>query len=90
MKYKLSMKNENGKWWTYGNYEKNQWGNFQASFKVENLEKAIDIAKNNPNYKGYINFSAFEDNKDGNSSEKPSSSKPDYQEEELDDEIPPF
>ena len=90
MKYKLSRKNENGKWWTYGQFETNQWGNLQASFKIENLEKAIEIAKNDPKCKGWINFSAFED--DSNRSGKPNSSKPQAgtspYADELNDSIP--
>ena len=91
MKYKLSRKNENGKWWTYGQFETNQWGNLQASFKRENLEKAIEIAKNDPKCKGWINFSAFED--DG---KKPNNNQASYSSggnnsspvEGLDDSIP--
>ena len=80
MKYKLSRKNENGKWWTYGQFETNQWGNLQASFKIENLEKAIELAKNDPKCKGWINFSAFED-------DKPKQQTNNYT-QELSDEVP--
>ena len=85
MKYKLSMKNENGKWWIYGNFEKNQYDNLQASFKIENLEKAIEIAKGQG--KSWIIFSAFEDDKKSNY-KKHDEQKQNGYEPDLDDEVP--
>lgn len=89
MKFKLSRKNAQKKWWSYGRFEKNQWGNYQASFKVDSLLEAIELAKQEPNYKGYINFSGFED--DGSYVKKDSNTPPQgsaVTHQELDDEIP--
>lgn len=61
MNFKLSRKNAEQKWWTYGSFKKNQWDNYQASFKISNLEEAIDLAKQKGDE--WINFSAFEDDK---------------------------
>lgn len=64
-KYKISKK-VNDKWFTFGNFGPNQWGNQSLGIRVtpelrELLENADDGS--------WINFSAFED--DGQKKEKP-------------------
>jgi hypothetical protein len=60
MNYKLSRKNKDNKWWTYGNFKKSeQYGTYSAGFKISDLEAAILEEKNKGNE--WINFSAFED-----------------------------
>lgn len=56
MNYKLSKRNPNkeNKFWTYGNFKKNKWGNYQASFKVSALQELIDQADGE-----WVNLSAF-------------------------------
>ena len=62
MNYKLSKKNKSGKWWTYGNIKKNQWGNLQASFTVQNIRELLELAESENSQ--WINLSMFEeDNK---------------------------
>lgn len=56
MNYNLSAK-VNGKWWRFGKFETNKFGNLQAGFKVtpELVKLVID------NEGKWINFSAFEE-----------------------------
>lgn len=56
MEYKLSAK-RNGKFWNYGSFKKNKWGNYQASFKV--TPEFLELA--NASQGQWLNFSAFED-----------------------------
>jgi len=57
MDFKLSKKNGGDKWWTWGSFRKNKWGNYQASFKVTPEFKKLIV--DTPDGE-YINFSAFE------------------------------
>lgn len=57
MEYKLSAKNKHAKWWTYGYFKKNQYGNLQASFKV--TPELLELLQSKEG--GYVNFAAFED-----------------------------
>jgi hypothetical protein len=57
MDYKLSAKNKHGKWWTFGYFKKNQYGNLQASFKVK--PELLELLRDKEG--GYVNFAAFED-----------------------------
>lgn len=59
MKYRLSRKNSEGKWWTYGDFALNKFGNYSASFKVSALQELIELAK--AEGKDWVNLSAFED-----------------------------
>lgn len=56
--YKIAAK-RNGKWWTYGNIKKNQWGNWSMSMKVTPELMALLEEKKGQ----YVNFSLFEDGK---------------------------
>lgn len=58
-KYKVSAKRaDTGKWWTFGNLKKNNYGNLQLSLKVsEDLKNLIRGKKDGE----YVNFSLFED-----------------------------
>ena len=83
MKYKLSKKNDQGKWWSYGYFAENQWGNYQASFKVtQELKKVFAEAEEG----SYINFSAFEDK--GKPSKHQQDKANGYQPDDLDDQVP--
>ena len=57
MNFKLSRKNAEGKWWTYGNLKENQWGNNQASFKVSSLKELIALAE--AESKEWVNLRTF-------------------------------
>lgn len=78
MKYKLSQK-RGEKWWTYGSFAPNKWGNLQASFKV--TPELIELI--NANAGKWINFAAFEDKPTQHSVDKGSGYQPD-------DDMPPF
>lgn len=68
MNFKLSKKRQDtGKYWTYGSFKKNQWGNYQASFKV--TPELLKLFKEHED--SYINFSAFEDEKKEESPKQP-------------------
>lgn len=94
MDYKLSKKPTDGqKWFTWGSFRKNKWGNYQASFKVTpEFKKLINEVADGE----YINFSAFEDKKDidAHNQAKGNGYAPDYEAvssgavEGLDDEVP--
>lgn len=55
---KLSAKQPNGKWWSYGRLETNKWGNEQVSFKRENLVKLLEDTEGE-----WINLSLFDDDR---------------------------
>lgn len=84
---KLSKKNNQGKWWTYGNIKVNQWGNEQASFKLDSLKELVADAEKEG--KQWVNLSVFDDSK--KQEKKPSQHNIDkgngYQ-KELDDNVP--
>ena len=81
MEFKLSRKNEGQKWWTWGSFRKNQWGNYQASFKVTpEFKKLINSIEDGE----YINFSAFDEDKKDAPKPKPINDGL----EGLNDEIP--
>jgi hypothetical protein len=95
MNYRLSRKNQLGKWWTYGDFKKNQYGNYTASFKVEKLQELIELAKMEG--KQWINLSAFEEKEQADDAPVPSrQARPHYKvtndvagiNDDLDDEIP--
>lgn len=57
MKKNLSLKNKEGKWWSYGSIAQNKFGNEQASFKVTpELKDLFGKAE----VGSWINFSIFE------------------------------
>lgn len=57
MDFKLSKKNENGKWWSWGSVKTNQYGNNQASFKVtEQFKKLVNDTPTDT----WLNFALFE------------------------------
>jgi hypothetical protein len=56
MDYKLSTKNKNGKWWTYGIIKTSPKGHNQASFKVSALKELIELAGD----KEWVNLSLFD------------------------------
>ena len=89
MDYKLSAKNKEGKWWTYGSIKKNQWGNNQASFKVSSLEDLIAQAK--AEGKEWVNLSLFENDKekiDSHNEAKGNAYQPQDVIDDLNDSIP--
>lgn len=56
MDFKLSKKNENGKWWSWGSVKTNQYGNNQASFKVtEQFKKLVNDTPTDT----WLNFALF-------------------------------
>jgi hypothetical protein len=59
MNYRLSRKNEQGKWWTYGDFKLNKYNNYSASFKVSALEELIAMAKKEGS--AWVNLSAFQE-----------------------------
>jgi hypothetical protein len=77
--YNVSTK-VNGKWWTFGRIKKNQYGNYQLSFKnTDALKKFVSEGGE------WLNFSLFEprDKEEGGAPKaqaKPATT--------LDDEIP--
>jgi len=84
MNYKLSRKNKDGKWWTYGGIKKNQWDNLQASFKLSSLKELVELAEGEG--KEWVNLSMFEDEAKG---EAPRATPSDnYHTPDLQDEIP--
>jgi hypothetical protein len=52
------MKNLQDKWWSYGNLKTNQYGNLQASFKIDNLRALLETAEQQG--KEWVNLSCFE------------------------------
>ena len=85
-KYKVSKKNAQGKWWSWGNVSKNQYGNHSLGFKVTPELKAIF---NGTADGEWVNFSLFKD--DGEYAEKPSNAASANNapvEDISDDEIP--
>ena len=56
--YKISKKGKDGKWYTFGNFKKNQWGNYSLGIKVDKVFKHIVETSREDSW---INFSAFED-----------------------------
>ncbi|WP_020469686.1 hypothetical protein [Zavarzinella formosa] len=52
--YLLKVKDANGKWQTYGNCKKNQYGNFRVSMK--NTQALKDLVNQGPEW---LNFSLF-------------------------------
>lgn len=85
MNYKLSRKNKEGKWWSYGSVKVNQYGNQQASFKITSLEELIALSKEEG--KEWVNLSMFEDKEKAISQHSIDKGNA-YVSEELDDEIP--
>lgn len=60
MKKKVSAKRpDTGKWWTYGNFGTNQFGNQQFSLRVTPELEALIASKKGE----WINFSLFDDDK---------------------------
>jgi hypothetical protein len=58
MNYKLSKKNADNKWWTYGSFKKSdKYGTYSANFKVSSLRDLIELAGTEE----WITLSAFED-----------------------------
>lgn len=56
--YKVSAKRpDTGKYWTYGNLKKNQWGNWSLGMKV--TPELIKLLESKDG--GYVNFSLFAD-----------------------------
>ena len=87
MDFKLSKKNGGEKWWTWGNFRKNKWGNYQASFKVTpEFKKLINDVPDGE----YINFSAFEDKKevDSHNEAKGNAYQPQQSYADMDSEVP--
>lgn len=85
MNKKLSRKNAQGKWWTYGNIKINQWGNEQASFKVSSLQELIQLAESEG--KEWVNLSLFDDEqKDKQQVGSAKNTQTTY--EDLNDDIP--
>lgn len=58
MEYRLSMKNLQDKWWSYGSLKKNQYGNLQVSFKLTALIELAKVAETQG--KEWVNLSCFE------------------------------
>ena len=56
--YKVSKKNASGKFWSYGNVKKNQWGNLTLGFKVTPELKSIFLDMPDGSW---VNFALFED-----------------------------
>ena len=86
MDYKLSTKNKNDKWWTYGSIKTSPKGYNQASFKVSALQELIDLAKSQN--KEWVNLSLFDNvpkPADSHTVEKGNAYQP---QPNLDDEIP--
>jgi hypothetical protein len=61
MNYKLSTKNSEGKWWSYGTFKANQYGKLQASFKLSALKDLVGLAESQG--KEWVNLAAFEADK---------------------------
>lgn len=61
MNYKLTTKNKDGKWWTYGNVRTTEKGSLQAGLKISSLKELI--AQTEAEGKEWINFMMFEDDK---------------------------
>ncbi len=59
MNYKLSTKNAEGKWHTFGVFKENQYGKLQASFKLSALKDLVALAESQG--KEWVNLAAFED-----------------------------
>jgi hypothetical protein len=55
--YKVSAKRSTGKWWTFGNLKKNQYGNWSIGIKVTDELKELVAANDGK----YLNFSLFEE-----------------------------
>jgi len=90
MNYNLKRKNSAGTSWTYGSFKKNQYGNFQASFKVSALKELIELAEKEG--KEWVNLSAYENKGTGGKVDSHSQAKangftpePSF---DLSDEIP--
>lgn len=90
MNYKVSKKNGQGKWWSYGSIKKNQYDNLSLGFKVTPELKAIFSEAQEG---GWVNFALFED-KPKESESTPASyaaaSGTEFVADELDDSIIPF
>lgn len=57
MKYNLTKKMENGKWFTFGQIRDNKFGNQDCSFKITN--EFLDLIEKSKE-KGWLNLSCFE------------------------------
>lgn len=79
MDFKLSKKNKEGKWYTYGYISTNQWGNNQASFKLTSLKGLVALAESEG--KEWVNLSLFENDKRPIAKKEP-------EQQFLNDEVP--
>lgn len=88
MDYKLSMKNAEGKWWSYGTFKKNQYDKLQASFKLSALEELVALAKSQG--KEWVNLAAFENEKkvDAHNQAKGNGYAPEQSYADMDSEVP--
>jgi hypothetical protein len=80
--YSVKKKNASGKFWSYGNVKRNQYGNLSLGFKVTPELKAIF---NDAEDGQWVNFSLFEEEK------KPTAhdiAKQDGYAPSLDDDLP--
>jgi len=57
-KYSVKKKNAQGKFWSFGNVKKNQYGNYQLGLKVTTeLRALVESSKEGE----WLNFSLFKD-----------------------------
>lgn len=57
-KFKISAKNSSGKWWSYGNLKKNEWGNWNIGIRATaELKEKLNAVEEG----GWVNFSCFAD-----------------------------
>ena len=78
-------KKQGAKWWTFGKFAKNKWGNFGASFKV--TQEFKDLVSN-CEIGTYLNLSAFEDDRDKRYKHDAQPKKQEYIDPGLDSDIP--
>lgn len=84
MDYKLSTKNTEGKWHTFGTFKKNQYDKLQASFKLSALEELVALAKSQG--KEWVNLAAFENDKKPTAHDTAKQNA--YVADNLNDEVP--
>lgn len=81
--YSVKKKNANGKFWSYGNVKRNQFGNLSLGFKVTPELKAIfnDTADGQ-----WVNFSLFEEERKPTAHD--TAKQNGYAPDSLNDEVP--
>lgn len=81
------MKKANGKWWSYGRLETNQWGNEQASFKLDALKELVAEAE--AQNKQWVNLSVFErEDKPVKQQRAARENQVTYEQDDFDQQIP--